>query len=200
MVWWLARPPAGDPLVLRLAGIGGPSPPPPNPPPDRWGPGEAGPFPRRPRVVGWRCRRPRAARRSGFTALELLSRNFSAPRRAGEAAAAAPLPTLRALPAGVWRRHLPRLRRARAASPARRWPRRGAEGFLRRGAFCLWALSLGRQRSPVLGRDTSVSKIALLWRVCQLYLDSRRGCEATSPKLKIVVFSDSSQRLSSFPQ
>lgn len=148
----LARPPAGDPLVLPARPSRRAEPPaPPGPSAERGGPGEAGPFPRRLGVVGWRCRRPRAARRSGFTALELLSRNFPAPRRAGEAAAAAsPRPTLRALPAGVWRRHLPRLLGAQAASPAPRWPRRREKSALGRAAFCLWALSSagGRLWSP----------------------------------------------------
>lgn len=56
-------------------------------------------------------------------------------------------------------------------------------------------------RSPVNGRDVSVSKIDLFWPVCQLYLETWGGCKLTSLSLKIIVFSDSFQReFSSFPQ
>ena len=55
-------------------------------------------------------------------------------------------------------------------------------------------------RPPVNGRDVSVSKIDIFWRVCQVYLETRRGCKLTNLSLKIIVSSDSSQREFSFPQ
>lgn len=125
-----------------------------------------------------------AVQGSGFSAPELSSRNFPAPRPVGEAAAVA-LPTLPAPRAGIWRRNLPLLAGARAGAPAPRllWPRKREKRLPLAGAACLSALLLptvGRRRQ-LMGRDVSASKIDLFWRVCQLFVENRRRCKLTGP-------------------